>query len=86
MIGLKELEKLTQNKIGYVPIENFSTTKPKVCEAPRHLNQSIKAYAVIAVIAPEMYDMPVVQMICFDCWKHFDDDMNHPNWNIMDWK
>jgi galactose mutarotase-like enzyme len=50
MIGMKQIEKLDKNKIGYIPIE------------------------------------PVVQMICFECWKHLDDDMEHPNWNMMEWK
>jgi hypothetical protein len=82
MIGMKQNE----NRIGYIPIENYSTPKPKVCEAPLHENQMLPAYAVIVVIAPQMYSEPVVQMICFECWKHFDDDMGHPNWNIMEWK
>jgi hypothetical protein len=86
MIGLNQIEKLVENKIGYIPIEHYRTPKKKVCEAPRHENQNIEAYAVLAVIAPECYNTPIVQMICFDCWKHFDDDMNHPNWNILDWK
>jgi hypothetical protein len=86
MIGMKQIEKLDKNKIGYISIENYSTPKPKVCEAPRHENQMLPAYAVIAIIAPEMYSEPVVQMICFECWKHLDDDMGHPNWNMMEWK
>jgi hypothetical protein len=86
MIGIKEIEKLVENKIGYIPIEHYRTSKKKVCEAPKHENQNIEAYAVLALIAPECYDAPVVQMICFDCWKRFDNDMNHPQWNILDWK
>jgi hypothetical protein len=86
MIGMKQIEKLSENKIGYIPIENFSTRKPKFCETPRHENQMYPAFAVVAVIAPEMYDEPVVQMVCFACWKHFDDDMNHPDWNMSEWE
>lgn len=85
MIGMKQVEKLSENKIGYIPIENFSTPKSKVCEAPRHENLRLPAFAVIAVIS-ELYDAPVIQMICFECWKHFDDDMGHPQWNMMEWK
>ncbi|HEY7161653.1 MAG TPA: hypothetical protein VH815_10360 [Acidobacteriota bacterium] len=85
MIGKKQIEELIQRKIGYLPIENFSTPKKKVCETPRHENQNIEAFAVMALIAPE-YDEPVVQMICRECWKYFDDHMNHPQWNILEWK
>jgi hypothetical protein len=82
---MEQIEKLSENKIGYIPIENFSTPKAKFCEALRHENQRFTAFAVIAVIS-ELYDSPVVQMVCFDCWKHFDDDMGHPQWNMLEWK
>ena len=71
------------NQIGYIPIENYQTDKPKVCETPKHKNFGFSAYAVMAVIAPEMYSEPVIQMVCYDCWKRFD-DMNHPQWNLME--
>ena len=76
----------TNNQIGYILIENYQTNKPKVCGTPRHqdLLYPLPAYAVMAVIAPEMYSEPVIQMVCYDCWKHFDDDMNHPQWNLME--
>lgn len=83
MIEMKQIEKLTENKIAYLPIENFTTSKAKVCEAPKHENQELPAFAVLALIS-DLYDEPVVQMICFDCWKHFDDDMGNPNWNLLE--
>lgn len=36
-------------QIAYVPIANFKTSKPKVCETERHEGQDIEAYAVVAL-------------------------------------
>ena len=71
----------TGNRIGYVLIEEFKTDKPRVCESPRHLNQGLPAYAVL-VTQGNMYPKGLVQMICYECWKHFDDDMAHPKWRL----
>jgi len=75
----------TDNKIGYVLIDHsllrFATKKTKVCEAPRHKGMNLPAYAAL-VTQGSMYPDGLVQMICYDCWKHFDDDMGHPNWML----
>ena len=71
----------TDNKIGYILIDRFATKKAKVCEAPRHAEMNLPAYAVL-VTQGSMYVDGLVQMICYDCWKHFDDDMGHPNWML----
>lgn len=70
-----------ENTIGYVLIDKFATTKAKVCEAPKHKGMNFSAYAVL-VTQGSMYPNGLVQMVCFDCWKHFDDDMGHPNWDL----
>jgi hypothetical protein len=72
-----------KNKIGYIPIENYRTYKPKVCEAPRHQGARIVAYAALAVIADD-YPDGLVLMICKDCWDHFDKDMESPKWNLIE--
>jgi hypothetical protein len=73
------------NKIGYILIENYQTDKPKVCETPRHKNFNLRAYAVMAISYTwHMQKQTVVQMVCYDCWKRFDDDMKHPKWNLME--
>jgi hypothetical protein len=71
----------THNAIGYVLIDRFVTKKTKVCEAPRHKGMNLPAYAVL-VTQGSMYPDGLVQMICYDCWKHFDDDMGNPNWKL----
>lgn len=83
MIGVTMRQSNTDNTIGYVLIDKFSTKKVKVCEAPKHLNMKLPAYAVL-VTQGSMYPDGLVQMICFECWKHFDDDMGHPKWNLTD--
>lgn len=75
------IEPLLQPKIGYVLIENYQTDKLKVCEAPKHQGWKLTAYAVIALIDERGNE--IVQMVCEECWQHFDDDMNHPNWNLQ---
>lgn len=70
-------------KIGYVPIEAYKTDKPKVCEAPRHVRLELPAHAVVAVSDG---DYEVVEMVCFECWAHFDRDMGSPNWNMLEWE
>ena len=79
MIGETMRQFSTDNAIGYILIEYFKTDKPKMCEAPRHLGQNISAYAVL-VTQGSMYPDGLVQMICYQCWKYFDDDMGHPKW------
>jgi len=76
--------KRARAKIGYIPIENFKTDRPKVCEAPLHEGRELAAYAVMAVDGGGYEDF--VQMVCYECWKHFDDDMGNPNWNLMEEK
>lgn len=83
MIGVTMQQSNTDNVIGYILIEQFKTNKLKVCEAPRHLGQNHIAYAVL-VTQGSMYPDGLIQMICYDCWKHFDDDMGHPNWCLTD--
>jgi len=73
---------MTQPKIGYIPIEKFKTDRPRVCETPRHEGRGLAAYAVMAVIDERGNE--IVQMVCLECWKCFDDDMGSPNWNLMD--
>ena len=73
----------TDNTIGYVLIDRFATEKKKLCEAPRHKGMDIPAYAVLATQG-SMYPNGLVQMICYDCWKHFDDDMGNPEWCLTD--
>jgi galactose mutarotase-like enzyme len=70
-------------KIGYLPIANFETERKKVCETPRHESENIPAFAVVAVQA-DVYPEGIVLMVCMDCWKHFDDDMHHPEWNLIE--
>lgn len=72
-----------ENKIGYVPIGSIPFTKPQVCEAPKHLGKQLPAFAVL-VLQGISYPDGLVQMVCEECWKHFDDDMNHPNWNLLE--
>lgn len=72
-----------ENLIGYIPIEYFSSATPKVCEAPKHVGMLLPAYAALAIKGPA-YPDGLVQMICKECWQHFDDDMNHPNWNLLE--
>lgn len=71
------------NLIGYVLIEDFVTEIEKVCESPKHLGMNIPAFAVL-VIKGESYPDGLVQIICEECWDHFDKDMNHPKWNLLD--
>lgn len=79
-IGKYENEGI-QPKIGYILIEEYKTNKPKVCEAPRHKNLKLPAYAVIAIQSND-YPDGLVQMVCKDCWKHFDDDLGNPEWSM----
>ncbi len=73
------------NKIGYILIEHYETDKPKVCETPRHKNLGLSAYAVMAIDYEwDGVQRTVVQIICKDCWKHFDEEMKSPNWNLME--
>lgn len=74
-----------QPKIGWIPIRYFNTDKPKVCEAPRHQGMMLDVYAVLAIQSDD-YPDGLVQMICENCWNHFDRDMNSPNWNLMEQK
>lgn len=69
-----------QPKIGYVPIENYQTDKQKVCEAPRHEGLGFVAFAVVAV--SDERGREIVQMVCEECWRHFDEDMGRPDWNL----
>lgn len=71
-------------KIGYIPIQHYQTSKPKVCEAPRHKGRGIAAYAVVAVIDERGNE--IVEMVCVKCWRVFDSDMGSPNWNLMEGK
>ena len=74
-------------KVGYIPIEHYSTDRARVCETPRHKALNLPAYAVMAIdYVWDGVQQNVVQMICFDCWKHFDLEMNSPNWNLMEQK
>lgn len=68
-----------ENTIGYVLIDKFATKKKKVCEAPKHKGMNLAAYAVL-VTQGSMYPDGLVQMVCFDCWKQFDNDMGNPKW------
>ena len=70
-------------KIGYIPIRYFNTNKPKVCEAPRHKNLQFEAYGVLAIQSND-YPDGLVQMVCFECWKHFDNDMGNPDWSLIE--
>lgn len=70
-------------KIGWIPIQYFKTDRPKVCEAPRHHGMMLDAYGVLALQSND-YPDGLVQMICKNCWSHFDQDMNSPNWNLME--
>lgn len=83
MIGVTMRQFNTDNTIGYVLIDKFSTKKKKVCEAPRHKGMELRAHAVI-VTQGSMYPDGLVQMVCFDCWKHFDDDMGNPKWDLTE--
>ena len=85
MIGEIMRQSNTGNAIGYILIEEFKTDKSKLCEAPRHKWKNFSAYAVL-VTQGSMYPNGLVQMICYDCWKHFDDDMGHPNWYIGNYR
>lgn len=71
-----------ENKIGYVPIRYYNTDKPKVCEAPKHIGLNLPAFGVL-VIQGASYPDGLVQMVCEECWLHFDNDMNHPEWNLI---
>lgn len=73
----------TNNAIGYILIDQFKTDKDKVCEAPRHLGQNCHAFAVL-VTQGSMYPDGLVQMICYECWKQFDDDMGNPKWCLTE--
>lgn len=72
-----------KNKIGYIPIEHFDSNRANVCESPRHLGQGIIAYAVLALESDD-YPGGLVQMICKECWEHFDRDMGSPKWNLYE--
>jgi len=74
-----------KSKIGYAPIEKFFTTKLPICEAPRHEGLNIPAYAVLALESDD-YPGGLVQMICKECWEHFDRDLGSPNWNLLEMK
>lgn len=76
------MKKKIQPKIGYVPIESFFSERLPVCESPRHLGLNIPAYAVLALQSND-YPDGLTQMICQECWNHFDRDMGSPNWNLM---
>lgn len=77
--------KKEENKIGYIPIQHWRTTiKTKVCETPKHFGQNIQAFAVMALHAPEIYPNGVVQMVCKECWQHFDDELGNINWNLLE--
>lgn len=70
-------------KIGYVPIERYQTDKAKVCETPRHRGLRLPASAVVAIAYEwDGEEQLVVQMVCNECWKVFDFDMNSPKWNL----
>lgn len=73
------------NKIGYIPIEHYATEKPKVCETPRHKGLNFPAFAVMAIDYEwDGVQQIVVQMVCEECWRHFDMEMGSPNWNLLE--
>lgn len=71
-----------QPKIGYIPIRYFNTTKPKVCEAPRHKGMGLIAFGVLAIKSDD-YPDGLVQMVCVDCWNEFDRDLGQPQWSLI---
>jgi hypothetical protein len=73
-----------KHRIGYVLLEHFGDNERRnKCETPKHADANLSGFAVI-VIRGELYPEGLVLVVCKECWQHFDDDMNHPNWNLLD--
>lgn len=70
-------------KIGYIDISRFKTNKEKLCETPKHKNLKFKASGVIALQSDD-YPDGLIMMVCEQCWKKFDYDMNSPQWNLIE--
>lgn len=70
-------------KIGYYSIEWHETRGLRVCETPLHKDQMKPAFAVIAIEYEENDELLlVVQMVCYQCWQHFDNNLDNPDWNL----